>query len=130
MPGPDPGHWLYRLTAAEWLAAARTELAHAEAALSRREARPGITHARRAAGMAWNALLATTPDDRFGRSYMDHLNAAATAVDLPDAVRAAAKLLVETPPRPPELVTLGKPDMAPAEAARTILDHAARLAAP
>ena len=25
MPGPDPAHWLHRLTAEEWLAAAATE---------------------------------------------------------------------------------------------------------
>ncbi|MDB4980564.1 MAG: hypothetical protein JWM82_1316, partial [Myxococcales bacterium] len=35
MPGPDPAHWLHRLTPAEWLEAATTELAHARAALER-----------------------------------------------------------------------------------------------
>ena len=63
MPGPDPAHWLHRLTAEEWLAAAATEIAHAEAALARRAFRPGVTHARRAAGMAWNAVLTRHPDD-------------------------------------------------------------------
>ena len=76
MPGPDPAHWLHRLTAAEWLAAAENELALAEAALARRAFRPGVTHARRAAGMAWNAVLVAMPDDdRYGRSYMDHVHA-------------------------------------------------------
>jgi hypothetical protein len=131
MPGPDPSHWLHRLTPAEWLAAADTELAHAEEALARRAARPGVTHARRAAGMAWNAVLAAaTGDDaeailaRYGRSYMEHVVALAAAEDVPADVRAAAALLRDTPPAPPELVTLGKPDLRVAEAARMIATHA------
>ena len=57
MPGPDPAHWLHRLTADEWLAAAATELELCAETLERRAFRPGVTHARRAAGMAWNAVL-------------------------------------------------------------------------
>jgi hypothetical protein len=124
VPGPDPGHWLLRLTAAEWLAAADTELGLAEAALARRATRPGITHARRAAGMAWNAALVTTPDDRFGRSYMDHVVALAGDAAIPPDVRAAAQRLRDTPPRPPELVTIGRPDLGPLEDARTIVELA------
>lgn len=102
MPGPDPGHWLHRLTAAEWVAAAETELEHARVALERRATRPGITHARRAAGMAWNAVLVRTPDDRAGRSYMEHVAALANdAAPVPDDVRAAARQLRDTPARPP-----------------------------
>ena len=126
MPGPDPAHWLHRLTAAEWLAAADNELALAEAALARRSLRPGVTHARRAAGMAWNAVLAVAPaaDDRYGRSYMDHVHALADAADLPDEVRNAAQLLRNTSPMPPTLVKLGPPEVAPAVAARAIVEHA------
>ena len=127
MPGSDPTHWLHRFDAAEWLAAADTELDHAQAALARRAPRVGITHARRAAGMAWNAVLVVAPDDRYGRSYMEHVVALAQADDaggIPDDVRAAARLLRDTPPRPPELVTIGKPDMSPLEAARAIVDYA------
>jgi hypothetical protein len=131
VPGPDPAHWLDRLTPAEWLAAADTELEHAAETLARRAFRPGVTHARRAAGMAWNAVLAATPTDareaafaRFGRSYMEHVTALAAAADLPPAVRAAAELLRDTPPVPPELITLGKPDLRPLEAARAVVDHA------
>src|SRR5947209_14678314 len=116
MPGSDPAHWLHRLTAEEWLAAAETEIGHAEAALARRAARPGVTHARRAAGMAWNAVLAAAPDadalvTRFGRSYMEHVAALATAADVPEELRAAAARLRDTPAAPPGLVTLGKPDL-------------------
>ncbi|HVV49789.1 MAG TPA: hypothetical protein VHO06_09030, partial [Polyangia bacterium] len=91
MPGPDPAHWLHRLTPEEWLAAAATELGHAEAALTRRAFRPGVTHARRAAGMAWNAVLIRHPDDRAGRSYMEHVVALAGDAGVPDEIRAAAQ---------------------------------------
>lgn len=133
MPGSAPGHWLHRLDAAEWLAAADTELAHCEQTLSRRAVRPGVTHARRAAGMAWNAVLVTAPDERYGRSYMDHVVALAQWPDddpaIPADVRAAARVLRETPAAPPALITIGKPDLGVLEAARTIVDFArARVA--
>ena len=130
MPGPDPAHWLYRLTADEWLAAAATELDHCAEALARRAFRPGVTHARRAAGMAWNAVLVLAEDPRFGRSYMEHVVALAKDSGAPDEVRAAAELLRDTPPLPPELITLGKPDLRVLEAARNVVAFAAaRVAA-
>jgi hypothetical protein len=128
MPGSDPAHWLYRLSAAEWLAAAETELAHAEAALQRRATRPGVTHARRAAGMAWNAVLVGNPDERAGRSYMEHVAALADDPSAPAEIRQAAQRLRDTPALPPALITLGRPDLGPADAARAILDHARQLA--
>jgi hypothetical protein len=128
VPGRDPGHWLHRLDAAEWLAAAATELAHADEKLARRAVRPGITHARRAAGMAWNAVLVSAPDERYGRSYMEHVVALAGWPDddpaIPADVRAAARLLCDTPPVPPQLITIGKPDLSALEAARTIVEFA------
>jgi len=124
MPGSDPTHWLHRLTADEWLAAADVELRQAAEALSRRAARPGVTHARRAAGMAWNAVLALEPDDRFGRSYMEHVVALSADEAAPAEVRAAAQALREIPPAPPELITLGKPDVRAHEAAAAIIAHA------
>ena len=129
MAGVDPTDWLRRLTPAEWLAAAATEIEHAAEALARRAARPGVTYARRAAGMAWNAVLFLAPEGRFGRSYMEHVVALAGDEGVPDDVRAAAQLLRDTPPLPPALITLGKPDLRPADAARKILAHArARVA--
>jgi hypothetical protein len=121
----DPDHWLYRLTSDEWLAAAQTELAHAAETLGRRAFRPGVTHARRAAGMAWNAVLVASFDPRYGRSYMEHVTALATDERAPDHARQAAAFLRDTPPVPPELITLGKPDLRPLHAAQTVLDHAA-----
>jgi hypothetical protein len=130
--GADPPHWLYRLTPAEWLDAATTELEHARAALERRAARPGVTHARRAAGMAWNAVLAAEPDAatadalvaRFGRSYMEHVAALAAADDVPADVREAARRLRDTPAAPPALITLGKPELGALDAATVITAHA------
>lgn len=130
MPGPDPAHWLHRLTAEEWLAAAATEIGHAEAALARRAVRPGVTHARRAAGMAWNAVLVAQPDDRAGRSYMEHVVALSSDPKVPDEIRAAAQRLREIPARAPELITLGKPDLGPAHDARAIADYARQRLTP
>ena len=130
-PPIQPDHWLYRLSSADWLAAAETELRHTEEALARRAIRPAVTHARRAAGMAWNAVLVTAFDDRYGRSYMDHVVALANDTAAPDAVREAAQRLRDTPAAPPQLIQLGKADPTALQAARTILEHArTRAAAP
>ena len=113
--------WLSRLGADEWLAAATNELRHAREGLSARRHREGLTHARRAAGMALNARLVQNFDATYGRSYMDHLHALAADPRAPEPVRAAAAALVGTPIRQ-ELVTLGPPELALAAAAATILD--------
>jgi hypothetical protein len=120
----DPTHWLYRLSAAEWLESAETELRHCADTLRRRAFRPGVTHARRAAGMAWNAVLTESFDVRYGRSYMEHVTALAKDDRAPDDARLAAQYLRDTPPAPPELVTLGKPDLGPLDAARVLVDYA------
>jgi HEPN domain-containing protein len=119
--GIDPTHWLYRLSPDDWLAAADTELRHAEEKLAARSFRPAITHARRAAGMALNAVLVLQENDRWGRSYMDHVVALVDEENAPDDVRAAAQLLREIPPAPPELIRLGKPDHRALDAARRIM---------
>ncbi len=129
MPGSDPGHWLHRLDAAEWLAAAATELAHAEEKLSRRSFRPGVTHARRAAGMAWNAVLVTAPDERYGRSYMEHvvMLANSSVDDAADSRRTFAPPPVccaTRPDQPIGLIEIGKPDLSVLEAAKTIVEFA------
>ena len=78
--------------------------------------------------MAWNAVLVTAPDERYGRSYMEHVVALAQTADgdasIPADVRAAARLLRDTPAAPPALITLGKPDMSALEAATAIVDFA------
>jgi HEPN domain-containing protein len=125
MSGTDPSHWLHRLDPDEWLAAAATELARCQEALQRRAVRPGVTHARRAVGMAVNAVLVLRDEPRFGRSYMEHVVALTADEAWPPEIRAAASLLRDTPPAPPELVTLGRPDLRALEAARLILERCA-----
>ena len=94
----DPDHWLYRFTPEEWLRSATAELAAAERALSTRQRRAGVTQARRAAGMAWNAVLVATSDETgYGRSYMEHLQALAREAAVPELVREAARTLLEAP---------------------------------
>jgi len=124
MPGSDPTHWLNRLTADEWLAAAQTELRHCEETMRTRAVRPGVTHARRAAGMAWNAVLALAADEKYGRSYMEHVVALTADAYAPDEVRVAARTLRETPAAPPELIALGKPDLRVRDAASRIVAYA------
>jgi HEPN domain-containing protein len=121
MPDKDPAHWLYRLAPDEWLRAADNELGHAEEALGRRAIRPAVTHARRAAGMAANALLWQGDRPAWGRSYMEHVIAVCDDGGVPEAIRDAARRLRDTPPAPPELVKLGPPDRSAVEAAAAIV---------
>jgi HEPN domain-containing protein len=123
MPGSDPDHWLHRFTPEEWLRAADNELTRATQALRGKQQRMGVAGARRAAGMAWNAVLAVSPDDQYGRSYVDHLRALAQDATVPAPVRSAAEALVHAP-LTSEIVQLGPGDTTLAEAARTILHHA------
>ena len=125
MPGRDPSHWLHRLDAEEWLRAAAKELLRAEEALAHKQQRPGVAGARRAAGMAWNAVLVGAEDEGYGRSYMDHLHALARDERAPEPVRAAAQQLVEAP-LATNVIPLGRGDTRYADAARVIVDEARR----
>lgn len=125
MPGRDPSHWLHRLDAGEWLRAAGNELARAEEALAHKQQRQGVAGARRAAGMAWNAVLVAVEDERYGRSYMEHLKALAADERMPEAVRAAASALLDAP-LATDVISLGRGDTRLAAAARLIVDEARR----
>jgi HEPN domain-containing protein len=124
MPGRDPSHWLHRFDAKEWLRAGENELRRAEQALAAKQQRPGVAGARRAAGMAWNAVLVGAEDETYGRSYMDHLHALAKDERAPEPVRAAAQQLLEA--LATDVVPLGKGDTRHATAARLIIDEARR----
>lgn len=136
----DGDHWLWRHDADSWLRAAMTELeAGADHVAVRRTA---ITHARRAAGMALNAVLvawaraqgtadaAAAAEERWGRSYIDHLRILGEAgpeVCVPLDTRAgeAARALLAIPVVPKEtLVQLHK---SPHEPSQQALDHARAL---
>jgi hypothetical protein len=112
-------HWLWRLDADAWLRAAQVELHACAANITSR--RTAVTHARRAAGMALNAVLTTLPDGetRWGRSYLEHLQAVARAPEpLPARAQAAAKTLLATSPvAPTGLVTLARGPHAAADEA-------------
>ena len=126
-------HWLWRLDAPAWLRAAAAELDAGAAHIHARRA--AITHARRAAGMALNAVLVALPvepadEQRWGRSYIDHLRVLASADEplrqpLPvRAQQAAASLLaIEVTPT----ATLTQIGRGPASAAQHALELARAL---
>jgi hypothetical protein len=135
MTEQDSDHWLWRLDAQGWLAAAEAELERGRAHASSR--RTAITHARRAAGMALNAALVAMLargwsrercEHAWGRSYIDHLRALAGAdehepfdVDLAKRCRT----LLEVPVMPPTgLVKLAR---SRDEAASEALDLASQI---
>src|SRR5438067_2683131 len=122
MPGRDPDHWLHRLSADEWLRAAANELVRAEEALARKQRRMGVAGARRAAGMAWNAVLTTKEDEAYGRSYMEHLKALAADEAWPEPVRQAAHRLL-TAPLATNVIPIGRGDTRLTDDARVIVDE-------
>jgi hypothetical protein len=128
VPEKDPTHWLHRLSPPEWLAAAETELESAAAALARRSFRPGITHLRRAAGMACNALLWQSDRPDWGRSYMEHVVALCDDATVPEEIRTAARRLRETPATPPTLISIARPGQLPDSAAEVLAAARAVLA--
>jgi hypothetical protein len=75
--------------------------------------------------MALNGVLALAAavDERYGRSYMDHLRALAADGVAPDPVRRAAHQLLEAP-LDSELVPLGHGDTRLADAARAVVHYA------
>jgi hypothetical protein len=126
MPGRDPNHWLHRFDAGEWLLAAENELARAEDALLHKQQRTGVAGARRAAGMAWNALLVGLDDaaaEKYGRSYMEHLQAIARDETADEALVTAARALLSAP-LATNVIPLGKGDTRLAAMARVIVDAA------
>jgi HEPN domain-containing protein len=129
MPGRDPDHWLHRLSAEEWLRAAENELHRAEQALAHKQQRAGVAGARRAAGMAWNAVLTVALDEKYGRSYMEHLHALAADASVPEPAREAARCLLAAP-LAAEVVVLGRGDTSLARAAEAILRCARERVAP
>ena len=84
--------------------------------------------------MAWNAVLVTAPDERYGRSYMEHVVALApprTTTRRSPPTSAPPPACCATRRRnPPGLITLGKPDMRALDAAQAIVEFArARVSA-
>jgi hypothetical protein len=122
----DSKDWLKKYTPREWIRAALGELRRAEQAYARRNARGGLAGARRAAGMALNAALIAEPNARWGRTYVEHLAALKGEAGVPEAVRAASKLLYDAIVPGGNVVVLRSKDQDARvlEAARDVIAHA------
>jgi hypothetical protein len=122
----DPGHWLRRFSPDEWIRVALGELTRAEKAWAAGQVRAGVVGVKRAAGMALNAALIVEPDDSWGRTYLEHVEALVIDARVPEAVRAAARGVLDATPPSGEIVRLRTPRAhAPViEAARDVIAHA------
>ena len=118
--------WLLKWTPREWIQLSLGEIRRAEEAYKNRDTQGGLASCRRAAGMALNAALLLEPNDAWGRSYIDHLRALDRDDSLPDAVKRACKLLLDTRPPSPHFLTLRLPGAEDRllEAARDVMAHA------
>jgi HEPN domain-containing protein len=124
--GDVPPAWLTRLTPEAWIRQALTELGRAEARLSTHDRTAGVLGLRRAAGMALNGALAVKWR-AWGRTYIDHLRAIADDRQVPEPVRAAAKLLNDVPlEKQANVVRLTPPSESARwlDAAKTVMAHA------
>ena len=129
VPEKDKAHWLYRLDAGEWLAAAEGELGAARRAAIAKQHRAAVVQARRAAGMALNALLWAGPDEAYGRSYVEHLRALAADGTVRDDVRKAALRLLDMSLQQ-EVVQLGRGTTSIADPAALIIEYVRALLLP
>ncbi len=122
----DPKDWLRKMSPAEWVSAALTEARRAERAYHDKQAKAGLACARRAAGMALHAVLLLETKDGWGRSFVDHLRGLRGDPQVPEAVRVSCKLLLDTQPPGPSVISLRSPaaDHRVVEAARDVIAHA------
>jgi hypothetical protein len=122
----DKNHWLYRLSPSEWISAALGEVSRAEKAWSAGNARAGAAGLKRAAGMALNAALIVEPDDKWGRTYVEHVEAVSRDARVPEAVRAACRVVLGANPATGDVIVLRTPrtHTPVVEAARDIVAHA------
>jgi len=122
----DKAHWLRRLSPDEWISAALGELSRAERAWLDGNARAGVVGLKRAAGMALNAALIVEPDDTWGRTYVEHVEALSRDPRVPEAVRAACRVVLEMKPPSGDVVSLRTPRAGAqaVEAARDVVAHA------
>ena len=111
---------------AEWIRVGMTELRRAEAAYKERDIPGGLASAKRAAGMALNGALVVEPNDKWGRSYVDHVMALGIDTSVPQAVRDACAVLLATHGGPLNIIRLRSPrgDERVLEAAKDVIAHA------
>jgi hypothetical protein len=111
---------------AEWIRVGMSELHRAEAAYKARDISGGLACAKRAAGMALNGALVVEPNDKWGRSYVDHVIALGNDASVPQAVRDACAVLLATHVGPSDIIRLRSPrgDEKVLEAAKDVIAHA------
>ena len=122
----DPNDWLRRFSPGEWIRAALGELRKAAAAYERGDVRAGAAGLKRAAGMALNAALLVEPDETWGRTYVEHLGALVEDPGVPESVRAACRVVLETRAPSSGVVSWRTPRIheRAIEAARDVIAHA------
>jgi HEPN domain-containing protein len=122
----DPNDWLRRFSPDEWIRAALGELRRAKAAYDAGNLRAGAAGVKRAAGMALNAALIVEPNDGWGRTYVEHVEALSKDQGVPSAVRAACRTVLDVDPRTGDVVILRTPRTHEhtLDAARDVIAHA------
>jgi hypothetical protein len=122
----DKDHWLHKLSPDEWIAAALGEVARAEKAWDSGDARGGVVGLKRAAGMGLNAALIVEPDEAWGRTYVEHVQALSRDARVPAAVRDACRIVLEAKGPGGDIVSLRTPrgHRHVVEAARDVVAHA------
>jgi hypothetical protein len=122
----DPAHWLRRFSPDEWIRAALGELGRARKAVERGDVRGGAAGVKRAAGMALNAVLLVEPNDAWGRTYVEHVEALASDDAVNEAVRVAAREVLGAGGASGGVVRLRTPksQLAPVDAAHDVIAHA------
>jgi HEPN domain-containing protein len=122
----DPAHWLRRLAPEEWIRAGLGELGRARKAVERGDSRGAAAGLKRAAGMALNAALLVEPEESWGRTYVEHLEALAVDARVPEAVRAAAREVLGAGVPSGGVVRLRTPksQLVPVDAAHDVIAHA------
>lgn len=122
----DPHHWLRRFSPDEWIRVALDEVRKAEQAYARGDSRGGAAGVKRAAGMALNGALLVEPDDTWGRSFVEHVQALSRDARVPEGVRAACRAVLEARGPTGEVILLRTPRTGEAalEAAKDVIAHA------
>jgi hypothetical protein len=99
----DDRSWLTRLGAADWVRAGLAELTRTSASA---DPRALVAGAKRAAGMGLNGVLCIEFRAHWGRSYVEHLRAAAVDDAVPPLVRERCVRILEAEPPAGPIVQL------------------------
>lgn len=103
-----------------------SEFDKVHSAFETNQPRAAYAGARRAGGMALNAALILEPNDSWGRSYVEHLEALGQDQSVPETVQKAAAYLANATPPGGTMVMLRSKhhDEKLMDATRTVMAHA------